>query len=257
MIQLFLSHSKAIKSEIVIPFLNDLLLLDFPYWFDRSTIRCGDDIYESIIDGINNTSHCIAFIDKTYLNKGWPLKELELFHEKEIKVNSKIIIPIYCGIEKELVYETVPWLKNRAFEKTEKCIYQFGEKEKIVCRIISILLSRIDATPDISVVSKLLSYGNSLPLYEILHILYFSRYYLSSDLKLSCIELCNILSVLSLICDALNVHKDSFQNSISKIPLYIKTFVLSNPEYICYDFIVTLEKCINHFAKNILQALNS
>lgn len=70
MIQLFLSHSKSIKSDIVIPFMNDLSLLDFSYWFDRTVISSGEDIYTCIIDGIKMSSHCVAFIDNTslYLN---------------------------------------------------------------------------------------------------------------------------------------------------------------------------------------------
>lgn len=154
MTQLFLSHSKQLKQNIVIPFSNDLSLLNFPYWFDRNVISSGNDIYAHIIEGIKISSHCVAFIDDAYLHREWTLKELELFRDKEIQTQSTLILPIYCGIQKETVYKTVPWLKDRAFERIEGDTYEICECERIVCRIINRLLDEIEVAADISVLEQ-------------------------------------------------------------------------------------------------------
>lgn len=257
MTKLFLSHSKPLKANIVIPFLNDLSLLTFPYWFDRDVISCGEDIYTRIIEGINISSHCIAFIDDTYLHREWTLKELELFREKEIYTQSTLIIPIYCGIQKETVYKTIPWLKNRAFEKIERNIYEVGERERIVCRVINKLLDEIDVSADISILERLLVHNSVLPFYDVLYTLYNSKYYLSLDIRLSCIELCNILALLSVIYNILNIPKNSFKNSLFKLPFYIKEIALNKSDYLYYDFIVVLKRSINYAVMELLQFLNS
>lgn len=257
MIQLFLSHSKSIKANIVIPFSNDLSLLGLPYWFDRAIISSGDNIYSSIMGGIDMSSHCIAFIDDTYLHSEWPLRELEFFHEKEIQNRTTLIIPIFCGIHKETVYNTVPWLKDRAFEKIEQNTYETGERERIVCRIINRLLYELNVDSDISVLEQLLLHSPILPFYNMFNVLYNSKYYLSSDLRLSCIELCNILSLLNVVCNILGVTNDEFKDVLFKLPSYIKKIALCESNYLNYDFIVVLKRSINYVALKLLQFLDS
>lgn len=63
----FLSHSKSIKKELVIPFTHQLAELKIPFWFDRNSIVSGDNIYSKIKSEIDNCDICIAFIDDHYL----------------------------------------------------------------------------------------------------------------------------------------------------------------------------------------------
>lgn len=255
--KLFLSHSKVLKKDIVIPFSNDLSLLEFPFWLDRTIISSGEDIYVRIIEGINSSSHCIAFIDEVYLKREWTLKELELFHKKEIQTKFLLIIPIYCNIKKEIVYESIPWLKNRAFEKIEQSTYEIGERERIICRVINRLLVEVGADADISILEYLLLHKSFLPFYEVFNLLYSSKYYLSSDIRLSCTELCNILAMLSLVYNVLNLSKNNLKNSLFKMPSYIKRIALNNPNYLDYDYIVVLKRSINYVTTDLLQVLNS
>ncbi len=257
MIQVFLSHSKAMKTNIVIPFANDLSLLNLSYWLDKVEISSGDNIYTHIVEGINNSSHCIAFIDNTYLSKNWPMEELSLFHEKESRTGKKIIIPVYCNVSKEAVYDSIPWLENRAFELIKQDFYTVGERERIVCRVINRILDEISLNADISSLDDLISHHCLLPYHELLRVLYNSRYYLSSNLQLSCIELCNILALLNYVYNDLNIKRDRLINSVFKLPAYIKRIALDNPNNLDYDFIIVLKRCINFVSKDLLSIFNT
>ena len=149
-------------------------------------------------------------------------KQKQCLHNKEIQTKSTLILPIYCGIQKETVYKTVPWLKNRAFEKIKHKLYNIGECETIVCRIINRLLDEINVIADISVLGQLLLHNSILPFYDMLNILYNNKYYLSTDLRLNCIELCNILSLLGIIYNILGVPIDSFKKSLFNLPTTLK-----------------------------------
>ena len=90
-----------------------------------------------------------------------------------------------------------------------------------------------------------------------LNILYNSKYYLSNDLRLNCIELCNILSLLSIIYNILGVPIDDFKKSLFNLTHYVKRFALNKSEYLNYDFVVVLKRSINYVAVDLLQLLNS
>lgn len=255
--QLFLSHSKVVKKNLVVPFSNDLSTLDCPFWLDRITISSGEDIDSRIIDGINSSSHCIAFIDDAYLHGEWTLREIELFRQKEIQTGGLTIIPIYCSVTKEAVYEILPWLKNRAFEEIRQSTYDVGERERIICRVINRLLVEIGASADISILEQILLNKSTLLFYDLFNILYDSKYYLSFDLRLSCIELCNILALLSVVYNTLDISKEGIKRSLFKMPSYIKKIALNNPNYLDFDFIVVLKRCINCATVDLLRILNS
>lgn len=257
MLNLFLSHSKSTKNSIVIPFLNDLSVLNVPYWMDREKIFFGENIFDEIVDGIRSSSHCIAFIDDAYLSGEWTMKELDLFHEMEEETNSQIVLPVLCNIKKETVYNSVNWLKDRAFETVANTEFKEGERELIICRIVNSLLKESKNTTDISILESFFKNESIIPYYDYFKVLYESQYYVSSDLKLNCIELCNILVLLNIVNDALDIPSNTLKEIVFKLPSYIKRIALNNSDYLNHDYVTVLKRSINFTAKDILQFLNS
>lgn len=257
MLNLFLSHSKSIKNSIVLPFLNDLSLLNVPYWMDREQIFFGENIFNEIVKGINSSSHCIAFIDDSYLKGKWTIKELELFHDLEKETNTNIIFPIFCNISKEDVYNNVKWLKDRAFETIKNKKFGEGEREMIICRTINSLLKESCFTTDISVLEILLKKEALIPYNDYLRVIYESKYYISSDYKLTCIELCNLLVLLNIVNDVLAVPNSELKRIVFKLPTYVKRIALKNADYLNIDYITVLRRSICFITNDILQFLNS
>ena len=63
------------------------------------------EAYKNIEQGIHQSIYCVAFIDFSYLKSNWTTEELMLFRQKELTSNKDFIIPIFCGISKEIVYQ--------------------------------------------------------------------------------------------------------------------------------------------------------
>lgn len=205
MIDFFVSHSREIKSIIAIPIVQYLTFIGFDVWIDRNSIVSGDHIYKKIEDAIDNSKFGIILIDEVYLNRFWTIKEIELFHKREVKENKVLIIPIFIGIEKKEVYKTIPWLEGRAFEKLDKTIFNKKDNIDIICRIISKYFSKNLKTNTLDRLVKSVNIKNFLcanTLYTIVS----SKQYLSEDIRLASIELCNIINLIHAIYLSLNIE---------------------------------------------------
>ena len=132
----FISHSKETKLLLAIPLVQSLSSLGFNVWIDRNGIVAGQHIYHKIEEAIANSTYCIAIIDQEFLSRSWPLEELRLFHLKENEAEQTFIIPIYVDVDKEEVYEKLPWLEGRAFEKFSIKDLNKNNNLELICRIV-------------------------------------------------------------------------------------------------------------------------
>ena len=110
-IDFFISHSSETKQKIAIPITQILTNIGFDVWLDRKQISVGQHIYPQIVDAIKLSAYCIAIIDDTFLQKTWPLKELQYFHKK----SDNNILPIFVNIENDVVYDKISWLDGIAY----------------------------------------------------------------------------------------------------------------------------------------------
>ena len=249
---LFLSHTKLTKESLVTPFAQALDYIEIPYWFDRKDIACSDLIYKNIKQGIEKSHYCIAFIDLAYLKGCWTKKELTLFHQKEIDACQLLIIPIYCGISKENAYEIFPWLEGRAFEYLNSSVhYDVGEKAMIICRVMGKILMDLGVKTDISSIKHIPANPSYKPLWDLLQTVYASKYFASSDLQLSCMELCNIENILFAILKNAGIPITPICQVAHNYTTYVKEFLCAESIAIKYDCVVTLRQVVSLIASSL------
>lgn len=242
----FLSHCKTTKTSLVTPFAQILDSIHIPYWFDRQNIVCSDSIYKNIEQGIQQSIYCVAFIDFSYLKSNWTTEELMLFRQKELTSNKDFIIPIFCGISKEIVYQYFPWLDGRAFEYLNSSDrYIVGEKAMLICRLIGKILADLGITTDISSISRIPISPSCRPLYNLLEIIYNKKYFTTSDIRLSCIELCNIENILFSIIENTDVQTNRICHISHDYVAFVKDLLWNMSIEIQYDYIVTLRRIIS------------
>lgn len=253
----FLSHSGQVKKSLVVPFAQDLFLIQVPFWFDRKDVFCSSDIYGIIKSGIDSSDYCVAFIDETFLEKDWTMTELDLFHEKEIKENAEIIFPILCGISKEIVYKRVPWLEGRAFESVSSVSsYAAGEREILLCRIIGKYLYDYGALTNLSEIEKIFQIKHGNAFWELLKNVYSNGLYGSDDVRISCMELCNIINILH----AISVNEGNVVSDISKVSVafakYIQREIIKFPNNITYDHVSAMSRAAFIMIRELLESFN-
>lgn len=256
--KLFISHSKFTKNNLVVPFVQTLSALHIPYWFDRKDLSCGDPIYTNIRNGISEASYCVAFIDQIYLKREWTKKELELFYNREKELGKALIIPIYCGVTKEVVYEYFPWIEGRAFEATTKpTAYALGEQETILCRVLGKVLSYEGALTDITLINKIPLSHSCSEFTKLLGTIIDKGFFNSDNIQLSCVELCNIEGILFAIAKNTGLLIDDLSVSCHIFSGYVKNLLWSSSEIITYDFYLTLKRSINYLAQSLLVFLDA
>ena len=74
----FISHDSRDKNDFVRPLCENLRSRLCTVWYDEFSLRVGNNLRESIEDGIKKCNKCIVIISPAFLsNKGWSKKEFE------------------------------------------------------------------------------------------------------------------------------------------------------------------------------------
>lgn len=228
-IDFFISHSKEMKSVFVIPLMQSLSALGFNVWIDRNGIVTGQNIYSKIKEAVTNSTYCIAVINQEYLTRSWSLEELNLFHSKE-KKDQTIIIPVYVDIDKNIVYEKIPWLEGRAFEKIDIKHFADNDRIEIICRIVGRYYKDriLELNPNKLEYSSLYKY--SFPCKESLLTLLERREYFLYDFRIATIELCNITGVVNAVYSALTSKPNKYMSISNNLSNILRGFCF-NPNY--------------------------
>jgi hypothetical protein len=109
----FISHDSRDKETIARALALRLQNNDCPVWYDEYSLKVGDNLRESIEKGLKECRKCILILTPNFLaNNGWTKIEFNSIFTRQIIEDEKLILPIWCGIDKKLVYEYSPSLLN-------------------------------------------------------------------------------------------------------------------------------------------------
>ena len=129
----FLSHASEDK-DLVRSVYNKLGALGIEAWFDEAEILPGDNLVRKVFDGFSSSKYVVIFISKAFLSKPWPLTELETAVAKQIRKDSKLIIPFLIDVTYEELVEKFPFFEP---------IYTPSENDSE--KIVEVLLKQMKA----------------------------------------------------------------------------------------------------------------
>lgn len=109
----FISHDSRDKESIARPIALNLQRKVCPVWYDEYSLALGANLRESIERGLKQSKKCVLVLSQNFLsNRGWGKKEFESIFTREILEESALVLPIWCGVTKQQVYEYSPSLLN-------------------------------------------------------------------------------------------------------------------------------------------------
>lgn len=109
----FISHDSRDKESIARPMALNLQRKVCPVWYDEFSLPLGANLRESIERGLKETKKCVLILSPNFVaNRGWGKKEFESIFTREILEDSQLVLPIWCGVTKEQVYDYSPALLN-------------------------------------------------------------------------------------------------------------------------------------------------
>lgn len=105
--------------------------LGIPVWFDEFSLKLGDSLRESIEKGIKETDFCILILTENFLtNDGWTKAEFNSVFSKEIIEKNKVMLPIWCDVSRQDVYDYSPSLVDRLAGKWSEGVDSVAAKLK-------------------------------------------------------------------------------------------------------------------------------
>ena len=132
--QVFLSFSGAKREEYAIHFLNYFSKVGLKCWYDHEELFIGDQLYATIIsEGINKSNYGIILIDKSFLERHWPMEEAELLIRK-LEYNA--LFPLLLNVTKDEVAKS-------KIKKILEYKYQFIFKKEDIEHVCDQILNRI------------------------------------------------------------------------------------------------------------------
>lgn len=107
----FLSYSSSERESCVLPLRERLEAVGLTTWCDVHEIGWGDSIVAKINAGLAGSTFIVAFISKTYLDKPWPLKELNASLATR-GIESTCLLPVFLGVTAKEVNVVLPLLSD-------------------------------------------------------------------------------------------------------------------------------------------------
>jgi hypothetical protein len=109
---LFISHAKEDKKDLVEPLATNLERLGVSVWYDKLSLSAGDRLSAAIDKGLKNSVFGLLVISPAFLAKKWPKYEGEVLLERE-KAADTMILALWHNVEYEQVYIWSPELADR------------------------------------------------------------------------------------------------------------------------------------------------
>jgi len=114
----FICHASEDKQGFVEPLASELTGMGFRIWYDDFVLKVGDSLRMSIDEGLARSRYGIVVFSDSFFGKSWPERELSGLVAKETSIGIKLILPIWHGIDKEVVLQHSPTLADKVALKT-------------------------------------------------------------------------------------------------------------------------------------------
>ncbi len=109
----FISHDSRDKEAIARPIALNLQRKLCPVWYDEFSLQLGSNLRASIERGLKECKKCVLILSPNFFsNRGWVKKEFESIFTREILEDANLVLPIWCGITKQDVFDYSPSLLN-------------------------------------------------------------------------------------------------------------------------------------------------
>lgn len=109
----FISHASEDKEEFVEPLAKELVRIGVKVWYDKFSMKWGDNLRQSIDKGLANSKYGVIVISSAFISKRWPAYELDGLIAREMNDGNKVVLPIWHKVTKSEVMQYSPTIANK------------------------------------------------------------------------------------------------------------------------------------------------
>ena len=92
--------AQVVPGELIRPLKSLLENRGLKVWLDEEHLTVGTSIREAIDSGIRSSRYAVLVLTRSFLEKNWPVKELNAFLMRETKV-SQSLLPVWHKVSPE------------------------------------------------------------------------------------------------------------------------------------------------------------
>lgn len=116
MYDVFICHASEDKNDVALPLYEALKSRNINAFIDCFGINWGDSIVGRINIALQKSKYVIAIISEDFINKPWPMKELNSILSSEITSSQTRLLPVMVGDSDHLL-KSIPLLNDKLFKK--------------------------------------------------------------------------------------------------------------------------------------------
>jgi len=125
----FICHDWRDKTLIARPIALGLSKMRCPVWYDEYSLKVGASLRTSIEKGLKECKKCVLVLSPNFLsNTGWTRTEFDSVFTRQILEGSNVVLPVWCGVNKQQIYAYSPSLLDRLGVPWEEGIEQVLRK---------------------------------------------------------------------------------------------------------------------------------
>jgi hypothetical protein len=124
----FISHASEDKASVAKPLGDALIRRGWNVWLDELALTVGDSLSRHIDAVLAECRFGVVVLSRSFFAKEWPQRELAGLVAREIDAKSKIILPVWHGIDHHYIVERAPTLADRIGAPTDAGIEDVANK---------------------------------------------------------------------------------------------------------------------------------
>jgi hypothetical protein len=108
----FISHDSR-DDEVAREIAVNLQKMGCPVWYDRFSLKVGDNLRDSIERGLKECRKCVILLSSHFFsNRGWTKREFDSIFTREILEEQQLVLPVWYEVNKTEVFDYSPSLLN-------------------------------------------------------------------------------------------------------------------------------------------------
>jgi hypothetical protein len=125
---LFISHAGEDKDMVARPLSQALVARGWSVWLDELELTIGDSLSGRIDAALARSRFGVVVLSHAFFAKPWPQRELAGLAAREVDAGSKVILPVWHGIDHDFITQHSPTLADRLGAPTSGGIEQVADE---------------------------------------------------------------------------------------------------------------------------------
>jgi len=124
----FICHAGEDKEEVARPLAAAMEARGWTVWLDELELTVGDSLSGGIDAALARSRFGIVVLSRAFFGKPWPERELAGLAAKEVAAGSKVILPVWHGIDADYMVARSPVLADRLGASTSHGIESVADQ---------------------------------------------------------------------------------------------------------------------------------